>query len=114
VPAGEAVQFHQHGAADAVGVGRGEGAADHSAPRVADEVGPILAERVEDVDDAAGAVGEIERRRELLALPVTRRVDHDDAVTIAEVVSLGGPHVAGHQQAGPEHQRVAATADLYP
>jgi hypothetical protein len=33
---------------------------------------------------------------------VTGRIDQDDAVGIAEVVGLRGPHIAGHQQAGPE------------
>ena len=47
----------------------------------------------------------------LLAVP--RRVDQDDAATVAEVVGLRRPHVAGHQQARPEHHRLAATADLY-
>ena len=30
-----------------------------------------------------------------------------------ERLGLPGPHVAGHQQAGPEHHRLAATASLH-
>ena len=56
----------------------------------------------------------VEWRGELLAPAVTRRVDEDDAATAREVLGLRRPHVAGHQQAGPEHHRVAATARLHP
>ena len=80
VPAGDAVQFISTALADALGIRRGEGAADHPAPRVADEVRSLQAQAVEHVDDDAGAVGESEGRRELLAAAVTRRVDEDDLV----------------------------------
>ena len=53
-------------------------------------------------------------RRELLAFAEARRVDEDHLVLGAEVIGLRRPHVAGHQQAGPEHHRLAATADLNP
>ena len=114
VPAGDAVQFINTALPIAIRIRRGERAADHAAPRVADEVRPVDPEPVEDVDDAAGAVGEVEHGGELLALAVTRRVDEDDAATIGEVVGLRRPHIAGHQQARPEHHRLAATASLYP
>ena len=77
-------------------------------------MGPLDAEAVEHVDDAAGAVGEIEHRGELLALAVARGIDQDDAVTVGEVLGLRRPHIAGHQQARPEHHRLAATASLHP
>ena len=46
--------------------------------------------------------------------PWPRGVDQDHLMVAAEVVRLSGPHVAGHQQAGPEHHGFAATADAYP
>lgn len=60
---------HQDGAADAVGMRRGEGAPDHPAPRVADEMRALGPQAVEDVDDAASAVLESEWRRELSLPP---------------------------------------------
>ena len=72
------------------------------------------AEAVEDIDDAARAFVESEWGRELLAAAVSRRVDEDHLPLRAEVLGLRRPHVAGHQQAWPEHHRLAATAGLYP
>ena len=77
-------------------------------------MGPLQAEAIEDVDDAAGAVIESKWRRELLALTEPRRVDEDHLVIGPEVIGLRGPHVARHQQARPEHHRLAAAADLHP
>ena len=71
-------------------------------------------ETVEDVDDAACAVVESKWRRELLAFTKARRVDEDHLVLGAEVIGLRRPHVARHQQARPEHHRLAAAADLNP
>src|SRR6516165_6407105 len=57
-PAGGGV--HQYRSADPVRIGGSEGPADHAAPRVADEVSPVEAEAVEDVDNTASAITEAE------------------------------------------------------
>ena len=109
-PAADAVQFISTALPTRSGYGGDERAADHAAPGVADEVRAFDAEAVEQVDDGARTLLERERRRELLAFAVSGRVDEDHPVRGAEVLGLRRPHVAGHQQAGPEHDRVSAAA----
>jgi len=47
---------------------------------------------------------------------MTGRIDEDDFSPGAEVFGLCGPHVAGHEQARPEHHGLAgaASADPHP
>jgi hypothetical protein len=65
---------------------------------------------IEHVDDAAHTLVECERARERLAVAVSGRVDQHHPVPAGEVLGLGRPHAAGHQQAGPEQDRVSITA----
>ncbi len=105
---------HQHRLVDAVGVGGGERAADHAAPRVADEVRSFDAEAVEQVDDAACTLLKRERSCERLAFAVSGGVDQHHPMPRGEVVRLCRPHVAGHQQARPEQDGVALAAGADP
>ena len=48
--------------------------------------------------------------------PEAWRVDEDDLVLGGEVIGLRSPHLARHMEAGPEHHRLAGTANanVYP
>jgi hypothetical protein len=85
-----------------------------AAPGVADEIRPVDAEPVEDVDDRARAVVECERCAELFAAAMAGWVDEDHGAPIAEVFGLCCPHVPGHQQAWPEQHRFASAFDADP
>src|SRR5689334_9738728 len=74
----------------------------------------LHAEGVQDVDDAAYAFLERECRCELLTFAETGRVDQHHPMATAEVVGLALPQITRHQQARPEHHRLAAAVDLYP
>src|SRR3984957_16248882 len=111
-PAGGAV--HQDRPADPVRMGRGERRADHAAPRVADEVSSFNAEPVEDVDNTASAIAEREHVCQGLTSALARRVDQDHLRAPDEIIGHPMPHVAGHQQTRPEHDRGARSTDLHP
>jgi hypothetical protein len=46
--------------------------------------------------------------------PCPGRVDQHHPVARGEVLGLRRPHVAGHQQAGPEQDRVSVACGLHP
>ncbi len=103
---------HQHGGASALGIERGEDAAHHAAPGVAEQDAVLDLEMIEDLAQALRAFLQGEMPRQRIAAAVTRRVDQDHPVAAAEILGLRLPHRAGHQQAGPAHHGGAAAADV--
>ena len=49
-----------------------------------------------------------------LTSAVARRIDKDHLRLPDETIGHPVPHVAGHQQTRPEHDRLARSADLHP
>ena len=113
-PARPAVQFISTARPTRSGIRRGKGPADHAAPRIADEVRLFDAEAVEDVGNAARALGEGEHPRQGLTAALARRVDQHHLVAVDEFSGHPVPHVAGHQEAGPEQDRRSRSPDLQP
>lgn len=105
--------IHQHRHARAIGVQRSERAADHAAPRVAEEVGARHVEVVENLLDGRGALLEAEAAGQRLAVAVARRVDDQNRVAVGEVLRLRGPEAAVHQQAWPHQHRRTLAIDAY-
>ena len=106
--------IHQHRSPDPLGIGRGEGPADHAAPGIADEVRLVDTEPIEDVDHAAGTVVETEQLRQRLATALPGRVDQHHLPARDEIAGHPVPHVTGHQQAGPENDRRTGSPYLQP
>jgi hypothetical protein len=77
-------------------------------------VSSVKPETVEDVDDTASTVTEGEHARQGLTAALAGRVDQDPLGARNETISNPMPHVTGHQQTRPEHDRLAGSADLQP